>query len=87
MRHVVSKGHETESRRGSGRGEYINDNRYLDPYGGGYSGSVRQTASYGSSGEEVGYYDGESPYQYEYDQQQQQQGQGGGDPNQQYQPR
>lgn len=80
MRHVVSRGHEHESRRSSSRGDHVRDDmRMLSPYSaaGAYvGGAYGQPPSYGgSSGGDDMYYDGESPYLYEYDQQ-------GGDPNQ-----
>ncbi|KAL0944091.1 basic leucine zipper transcription factor domain-containing protein [Colletotrichum truncatum] len=69
IRHVVSRGHEYESRRGSGRGEYVNDEtRYTNNYGTNYASGYRQPPSYGSSGGEEYYYEEESPYYYDYDQ-------------------
>lgn len=61
---AVSRGHEVQSRRSSGRGTYVGD----DPYSGAqyvtYSHGLHQTASYGSSGAEEAYYDDTS---YAYD--------------------
>ncbi|KAF6812882.1 hypothetical protein CSOJ01_04882 [Colletotrichum sojae] len=75
IRHVVSRGHEYESRRGSGRGEYVNeDAQYANTYNSTYTTGYRQPPSYGSSGGEEYYYEGESPYYYGYD--------ASGDPNQ-----
>jgi hypothetical protein len=86
MRHVVSRGHEDESRRSSGRGEYIRED--TTRYFGSYSAAAGQTtyhqqASYGSSaGEDVNAYEGESPQDYiEYSQGQ------GVDPNVYYRQR
>jgi hypothetical protein len=67
MRHVVAKGHETESRRGSGRGEVTGESRYLGTYDSSYNTGYRQPPSYGSSGGEEMYYEEESPYHYDYD--------------------
>lgn len=71
MRHVVSRGHEAESRRSSGRGEYIREDARYQPAqygGGGGSGSgmayppvspfqQHQGSLGGSSGGEEGFYD------------------------------
>ncbi|KAF3811391.1 hypothetical protein GCG54_00001713 [Colletotrichum gloeosporioides] len=68
IRHVVSRGHEHESRRGSGRGEYVNeDTQYTTTYGNNYTASYTQPPSHGSSGGEEYHYD-EEPYYYDYDQ-------------------
>ncbi|KAJ0388148.1 hypothetical protein COL922a_000779 [Colletotrichum nupharicola] len=68
IRHVVSRGHEHESRRGSGRGEYVNeDTQYTTTYGNNYTTSYPQPPSHGSSGGGEYHYD-EEPYYYDYDQ-------------------
>jgi hypothetical protein len=83
MRHVLTRGHETESRRSSGRDEYIHEDsagRRHDPYGqgqgtGGHDlGAYGQPTSYGGSvaGDEFGHFYEEEPSPhgdaYEYDQ-------------------
>ncbi|KAM0335738.1 hypothetical protein ACHAQA_000788 [Verticillium albo-atrum] len=86
FRHIVSRGREHESRRGSRRGQQppSSDPRTLSPYGSGAAayagGGYHQAASYGggsNSGEEV-LYPEESPYYYDYEyenQRREQQGQ------------
>lgn len=71
MRHVVSRGHEAESRRSSGRGEYIREDARYQPaqYGDNiayppvspfqYQGSLG-----GSSGGEEGFYDADPRLMY-----------------------
>lgn len=67
MRHVVSRGHEAESRRSSGRGEYIREDARYQPaqYGDGVAYppvspfQQHQGSLGGSSGGEEGYYDGD----------------------------
>ncbi|GKT58931.1 basic leucine zipper transcription factor domain-containing protein [Colletotrichum tofieldiae] len=67
--HVIARGHEQESRRGSGRDEYVREEPYYTAgYAANYTAGNRQPASYGSSGGEDYYYGGESPYFYDYDQ-------------------
>ncbi|OAA52021.1 hypothetical protein NOR_00614 [Metarhizium rileyi] len=61
---VVSRGHEAQSRRSSGRGTYIGDDPYSGPHYVAYGHGIHQTASYGSSGAEETYYDDTS---YAYD--------------------
>ncbi|KAJ0308259.1 hypothetical protein COL5a_000839 [Colletotrichum fioriniae] len=77
MNHVITRGHEHESRRGSGRDDYVReDPYYMTNYGNGYTEAYQPAApaSYGSSGGEDYYYGGDSPYYLDYDQ--------GGDVNQ-----
>lgn len=67
MQHVVSRGHEAESRRISGRGEYIHDGARYQPaqYGDGSGVTCPPVSPFqqqqgglrGSSGGEEGYYD------------------------------
>ncbi|GKT49306.1 uncharacterized protein ColSpa_09487 [Colletotrichum spaethianum] len=69
LNHVITRGHEHESRRGSGRDEYVREEPYYtNGYASNYAGGYRQPASYGSSGGEDYYYGGESPLFYDYDQ-------------------
>lgn len=65
LSHVVSRGHDVESRRSSGRGTYVGDEGYhLGSYPHQYGQGYPQTTSYGSSaaGEET-FYD-EAAYTY-----------------------
>ncbi|KAI0459794.1 hypothetical protein F5B21DRAFT_198215 [Xylaria acuta] len=77
MRHVVARGHESETRRGSARDNQTHDPQYYNTYSGCYTSSSsqqQQTASWGSHGSSGGddrhkddqqyYYD----YDYDYDQ-------------------
>ncbi|KAI0446573.1 hypothetical protein F4803DRAFT_472831 [Xylaria telfairii] len=76
MRHVVARGHESETRRGSARDNQTHDPQYYNTYSGYYTSSSQQqqTASWGSHGSSGGddrhqddqqyYYD----YDYDYDQ-------------------
>lgn len=76
MRHVVARGHESETRRGSGRDNYTHDDaQYYNAYSGYYTSSSQhqQTASWGSRGSSGGddqqhddqqYY---CDYDYDYD--------------------
>ncbi|KAK2065678.1 hypothetical protein LY76DRAFT_679051 [Colletotrichum caudatum] len=67
--HVIARGHERESHRGSGRDDYVReDPQYAAGYAASYTGGYNQPASYGSSGGEDYYYDGESPFFFDYDQ-------------------
>ncbi|OHE95886.1 hypothetical protein CORC01_08738 [Colletotrichum orchidophilum] len=75
MNHVITRGHEHESRRGSGRDDYVREDPYYTTnYGNSYTEAFQPPASYGSSGGEDYYYGGDSPYYLDYDQ--------GGDANQ-----
>ncbi|WYZ38948.1 hypothetical protein EsH8_III_000862 [Colletotrichum jinshuiense] len=67
--HVVTRGHEYESRRGSGREDYGREDssQYANAYGTNYTGGYHQPRSYGSSGGEEYYYEGQSPYYYDYE--------------------
>lgn len=69
MKHVVARGHEAESRRSSGRGDYMrDDSRTLSPDLG-YTNqfaNYRQPPSYGSSGGDDPYPE-EDLYYYDYD--------------------
>ncbi|ROT43118.1 hypothetical protein SODALDRAFT_375336 [Sodiomyces alkalinus F11] len=70
MRHVVSRGHEYESRRSS-KGDCVRDDmRMLSPYStGAYAGNAYpQPPGYASSGAEEIFYEGESQYPYDFDQ-------------------
>ncbi|TDZ22599.1 hypothetical protein Cob_v004607 [Colletotrichum orbiculare MAFF 240422] len=71
MRHVVSRGHEHESRRSSGRGGYVDEDAHTqvaaNAYATDYSAAYGQPPSYGSGGEEY-HYEEESPYYFDYDQ-------------------
>ncbi|EFQ28081.1 uncharacterized protein GLRG_03225 [Colletotrichum graminicola M1.001] len=67
--HVIARGHEHESRRGSGRDDYVREEpHYAAGYASSYTGGYNQPASYGSSGGEDYYYGGESPFFFDYDQ-------------------
>ncbi|OLN84479.1 hypothetical protein CCHL11_08199 [Colletotrichum chlorophyti] len=67
FKHVVTRGHEHESRRGSGRDDYAREeSQYANSYGNDYTTGY-QAPSYGSSGGEEFYYDGGSPYYLDYD--------------------
>ncbi|WQF79944.1 Putative basic-leucine zipper domain-containing protein [Colletotrichum destructivum] len=69
LNHVITRGHEYEDRRGSGRDEYVREEPYYTTgYAANYTGGYRQPASHGSSGGEDYYYGGESPFFYDYDQ-------------------
>ncbi|KAL7931220.1 hypothetical protein V8C35DRAFT_119768 [Trichoderma chlorosporum] len=63
LSHIVSRGHEAESRKSSGKGTYLEDNFAARNYSSSFSSDVRQTASHDSSGANDGYVD-ESPYVY-----------------------
>ncbi|KAJ8120886.1 hypothetical protein ONZ43_g2523 [Nemania bipapillata] len=73
MRHVVARGHESESRRGSARDNHTNDNaQYYNTYSGYYTSSSQQqqTTSWGSRGSSGGddrYQDDQQYYNYDYD--------------------
>ncbi|GAP89164.1 putative basic leucine zipper transcription factor domain-containing [Rosellinia necatrix] len=57
MRHVVARGHESETRRGSARDNYTHDNaQYYNTYSSYYASSSQQpqTASWGSHGSSGG---------------------------------
>jgi len=55
---VVSRGHEAESRRSSGRGTYVGDDGLpAGPNANAYGQDFAQTASYGSSGGDEAFYD------------------------------
>ncbi|KAH7318730.1 hypothetical protein B0I35DRAFT_250798 [Stachybotrys elegans] len=66
LSHVVSRGHEAEGRRSSGRGTHTAEDVHSPAYYGGYGygHGINQTASYGSSGTDEIYYD-ESSYMYD----------------------
>ncbi|KAK1989433.1 hypothetical protein LZ30DRAFT_776162 [Colletotrichum cereale] len=68
--HVIARGHEHESRRGSGRDDYVREEpHYATGYTASYTGGYNQPASYGSSGGEDYYYGGDdSPFFYDYNQ-------------------
>ncbi|KAK1594807.1 uncharacterized protein LY79DRAFT_668416 [Colletotrichum navitas] len=67
--HVIARGHEHESRRGSRRDDYVREEpHYAAGYASSYTGGYNQPASYGSSGGEDYYYGGESPFFFDYDQ-------------------
>jgi hypothetical protein len=61
---AVSRGHEVQSRRSSGRGTYVDDDPYSSAQYVTYGHGLHQTPSYGSSGAEEVYYDDTS---YVYD--------------------
>lgn len=61
---VMSKGHEVQSRRSSGRGTYVGDDTYSGAHYVTYGQGLHQTASYGSSGAEEAYYD-DTNYAYD----------------------
>ncbi|KFA60918.1 hypothetical protein S40285_05787 [Stachybotrys chlorohalonatus IBT 40285] len=64
--HVVSRGHEVESRRSSGRRTHAGEDSYsAGYYGYGYGQGINHAGSYGSSGGEEMYYDDGT---YAYDQ-------------------
>lgn len=80
MRHVVARGHESETRRGSARDNQTQDNaQYYNTLSGYHTSSSQQqqTASWGSRGSSGGddrhqddqqyYYDYDNDYDYEYD--------------------
>ncbi|CAJ2507849.1 Uu.00g090350.m01.CDS01 [Anthostomella pinea] len=74
MRHVVARGHESESRRGSGRDDYPRDEAQYQASSSGYYTQQQQYhqtgGSYGShdsSGGDDRYYDEQSAYYYDYD--------------------
>ncbi|CAM1508477.1 Fc.00g053250.m01.CDS01 [Cosmosporella sp. VM-42] len=59
MQHFLSRGHEAESRRSSGRGTYVGDDGFTSAhYGNPYANQLAQSGSYGGSsgGDEI-YYD------------------------------
>ncbi|KAK2009383.1 hypothetical protein LZ32DRAFT_608547 [Colletotrichum eremochloae] len=67
--HVITRGHENESRRGSGRDDYVQEEpHYAAGYAASFTGGYNQPASYGSSGGEDYYYGDESPFFFDYDQ-------------------
>ncbi|KID98264.1 basic leucine zipper transcription factor domain-containing protein, partial [Metarhizium majus ARSEF 297] len=61
---AVSRGHEVQSRRSSGRGTYVGDDPYSRAHYVTYGHGIPQTASYGSSGGEEAYYD-DTNYTYD----------------------
>ncbi|KAI2643668.1 hypothetical protein GGS21DRAFT_29170 [Xylaria nigripes] len=73
MRHVVARGHESETRRGSARDTHTHDSmQHYNAYSGYYisSSQQQQTASggsRGSSGGEDQYQDDQQAYYYDYD--------------------
>lgn len=63
---VVSRGHEAESLRSSGRGTYVGDEPYASPqFTMPFGPGLHQTARYGSSGGEDIYYDDTTNYVYD----------------------
>ncbi|KAI0430824.1 hypothetical protein F5Y09DRAFT_341266 [Xylaria sp. FL1042] len=72
MMHVVARGHESETRRGSARDHHTNDiSQYYNTHSGYYaSPHQQQTASWGSQGSSGGddrYQDQQYYYDYDYD--------------------
>jgi hypothetical protein len=64
LSHIVTRGHEAESRKSSGRGTYLDDSFISKNYSPSFSSDMRQTASYGSSGANDTYLD-DNPYIYD----------------------
>ncbi|PNP55135.1 hypothetical protein THARTR1_04824 [Trichoderma harzianum] len=64
LSHIVSRGHEAESRKSSGQGTYLEDSFVARNYSSSFSSEVRQTASYSSGGANDGYVD-ENTYVYD----------------------
>ncbi|KAI0397279.1 hypothetical protein F5Y17DRAFT_455197 [Xylariaceae sp. FL0594] len=73
MRHVMARGHETETRRGSARDHQVGDSsQYYNTYPGYYASSSQQqqTTSWGSRGSSGGddhHQDDQQAYYYDYD--------------------
>jgi hypothetical protein len=73
VRHVMARGHETETRRGSARDHQTRDSsQYYNTYPGYYASSSQQqqTTSWGSRGSSGGddrYQDDQQAYYYDYD--------------------
>jgi hypothetical protein len=61
---AVTRGHDVQSRRSSGRGTYVGDDLYSGAQYVTYGHDLHQTASYGSSGAEEAYYD-DTNYAYD----------------------
>ncbi|QYT05880.1 BZIP domain-containing protein [Trichoderma simmonsii] len=64
LSHIVSRGHEAESRKSSGQGTYLEDSFAARNYSSSFSSDVRQTPSYSSGGANDGYLD-ENTYAYD----------------------
>ncbi|GAO17026.1 uncharacterized protein UV8b_03160 [Ustilaginoidea virens] len=61
---VISRGHEIQSQRSSGRGTYVGDEHYQAAQLTAHGGGLQQAWSYGSSSGEEAYYD-EASYLYD----------------------
>ncbi|KAI0490706.1 hypothetical protein F4859DRAFT_520403 [Xylaria cf. heliscus] len=75
VRHVVARGHESETRRGSARDNQTHDPQYYNTYSGYYASSSQQQqtaswgsrGSHGSSGGDDRYQDDQQQYYYDYE--------------------
>lgn len=59
--HILTRGHDAEGRRSSGRGTYIGEDPYQSNfYAAGYGNGIPQATSYGSSGTDEAYLEEQS---------------------------